>query len=161
MTFDKVIFDHVFDEVIRFDFWRCVLRRSDLTKFTICKTERLDMFRPVSRVSKTLKLSRYRKSLFKKGFDFILLKHRNCFSASVINISQVFGSVLSGSFAGVIGRKKVILISSILMTSGWALIGFSDGNYHLLMAGRLIHGFAFLASVSQVYLAEISDAKRR
>jgi MFS family permease len=99
--------------------------------------------------------------LFKKGFDFILFKHRNCFSASVVNISQVFGSVLSGYFAGVIGRKKVILISSILMTSGWALIGFSDGNYHLLMAGRLIHGFAFLASVSQVYLAEISDAKRR
>jgi MFS family permease len=71
------------------------------------------------------------------------------------------GSVLSGYFAGTIGRKKVILLSSVMMTAGWAFIGFSDGNYALLMTGRLIHGFAFLASVSQVYLAEISDAKRR
>jgi MFS family permease len=68
---------------------------------------------------------------------------------------------LSGYFAGTIGRKKVILLSSVMMTAGWAFIGFSDGNYALLMTGRLIHGFAFLASVSQVYLAEISDAKRR
>ena len=82
-------------------------------------------------------------------------------AASVVNISQVIGSVLSGYFAGTIGRRKVILISSVFMVVGWAFIGFSDGDYSLLMTGRLIHGFAFLASVSQVYLAEISDAHRR
>jgi MFS family permease len=79
----------------------------------------------------------------------------------VVNISQVLGSVLSGYFAGTIGRKKVILISSVFMTIGWAFIGFSDGDYILIMTGRLIHGFAFLASVSQVYLAEIADVHRR
>ena len=85
----------------------------------------------------------------------------NNFPASVVNISQVVGSVLSGYFAGTIGRKKVILASSLFMIMGWAFIGLSDGNFSLIMTGRVIHGFAFLASVSQVYLAEVSDTKRR
>ena len=81
--------------------------------------------------------------------------------ASIVNIGQIFGSIISGSLAGAYGRKKVILLSSIFMIIGWAFIGFSDGSYGLLMTGRLIHGAFFLASVSQVYLAEISDSKRR
>ena len=79
----------------------------------------------------------------------------------MVNISQVVGSVLSGYFAGTLGRKKVILASSLFMIIGWAFIGLSDGNFSLIMTGRVIHGFAFLASVSQVYLAEVSDTKRR
>ncbi len=83
------------------------------------------------------------------------------FAASVVNISQIIGSVFTGSLAGMFGRKRVILLSSIFMIIGWAFIGFSDGNFALLLSGRLIHGGFFLASVSQVYLAEVSDSKRR
>lgn len=79
----------------------------------------------------------------------------------MVNISQALGSVLTGSLAGAIGRKKVILLSNIFMIVGWAFIGFSNGDFGLIMAGRIVHGIVFLASVSQVYLAEVSDSKRR
>jgi MFS family permease len=82
-------------------------------------------------------------------------------AASVVNISQVLGSILTGSLAGAIGRKKVVLLSNIFIIVGWAFIGFSDGDFSLIMTGRIIHGAVFLASVSQVYLAEIADSKRR
>jgi MFS family permease len=82
-------------------------------------------------------------------------------TASVVNISQIIGSVFTGSLAGMFGRKRVILLSSIFMIIGWTVIGVSDGSFPLLITGRLIHGGFFLSSVSQVYLAEISDSVRR
>ena len=82
-------------------------------------------------------------------------------SASVVNISQAVGSIMSGALAGAIGRKKVILISNIFVIVGWAFIGFSDGDFALIMIGRNIHGVVLLASLSQVYLAEVPDANRR
>jgi MFS family permease len=78
-----------------------------------------------------------------------------------MNISQAIGSIFSGSLAGKWGRKKAILVSNIFIVIGWALIGLSDGDFSLMMAGRNIQGAFFLASVSQVYLAEVSDAQRR
>ena len=68
---------------------------------------------------------------------------------------------MSGALAGAIGRKKVILISNIFVIVGWAFIGFSDGDFALIMIGRNIHGVVLLASLSQVYLAEVPDANRR
>jgi MFS family permease len=73
----------------------------------------------------------------------------------------MLGAILSGVLAGSIGHKKIILLSSVLMTIGWAFIGLSDGDFTLIMTGRLIHGGFFLSSVSQVYLAEVTDATRR
>ena len=82
-------------------------------------------------------------------------------SASVVNVSQMLGAVVSGLLAGTVGYRKVIFVSSIFMTVGWAFIGLSDGDFSLIMAGRLIHGGFFIGSLGQVYLSEITDAERR
>ena len=42
-----------------------------------------------------------------------------------------------------------------------AIIGFSNGSYSLLVVGRLMGGFGIMSSLSQIYLVEISDTKRR
>jgi MFS family permease len=67
----------------------------------------------------------------------------------------------SGILSGIVGRKKVILCSSCLIIVGWTLIGFSSGTFELILIGRVIQGTAMLPTVSQIYLAEISDSKRR
>jgi hypothetical protein len=41
------------------------------------------------------------------------------------------------------------------------IIGLSDGSYPLLVSGRILQGFGIMSSLSQIYLVEISDAKRR
>jgi len=41
------------------------------------------------------------------------------------------------------------------------MIGFSDGSYTLLVVGRLLQGFGIMSSISQIYMVEISDIKRR
>jgi len=41
------------------------------------------------------------------------------------------------------------------------MIGLSNGDYTLLVIGRLVQGFGIMSSLSQIYLVEISDAKRR
>jgi len=73
----------------------------------------------------------------------------------------VFGSVITGIIAGMLGRKVAIVGSSFLLFLAWGLIGFSDGVYLYLVIGRILQGFAILSSLMQVYLVEISDAQRR
>ena len=79
----------------------------------------------------------------------------------MVNVSQMLGAVVSGLLAGTVGYRKVIFVSSIFMTVGWAFIGLSNGDFSLIMAGRLIHGGFFIGSLGQVYLSEITDAERR
>lgn len=81
--------------------------------------------------------------------------------ASLINIGQVVGSVVTGILAGMLGRKVAIVGASLILVVAWGLIGFSNGVYLYLVIGRLLQGFAILSSLMQVYLVEISDAQRR
>ena len=83
------------------------------------------------------------------------------FLASLINIGQVVGSVITGIIAGLLGRKVAIVGASLILVIAWGLIGFSNGIYLYLVIGRLLQGFAILSSLMQVYLVEISDAQRR
>lgn len=98
------------------------------------------------------------------------IKALDYFSAA--KLSQVVGAVLFGSvigslpagvFADWLGRKKTILIGSIVFLSSIPMIVFSDGNYGVMVTGRFVQGASagLLGVVIPMYLAECLPADQR
>ncbi|CAB4062811.1 unnamed protein product [Lepeophtheirus salmonis] len=44
---------------------------------------------------------------------------------------------------------------------GWLLIGISDGNFVIIIFGRILGGIGLISTVSQMYLVEIADSNNR
>lgn len=86
---------------------------------------------------------------------------------SLVVAAVLAGSVLSSLFAGMLaewlGRKKVIIISALLFTLSIPVICFSNGEFSLLMAGRILQGASagLVGVVVPMYLAECLDANSR
>ncbi len=86
---------------------------------------------------------------------------------SVVVAAVLLGSVISSLFAGVLaewlGRKKVIIISAFLFTLSIPVICFSDGEFGVLMGGRILQGASagLVGVVVPMYLAECLDAGSR
>lgn len=76
---------------------------------------------------------------------------------------SVIGSLPAGVFADWLGRKKTILIGSIVFLSSIPMIVFSDGNYGVMVAGRFVQGASagLLGVVIPMYLAECLPADQR
>lgn len=74
----------------------------------------------------------------------------------------VLGAVLCGRLADVVGRKKVILLSSVIFILGALLSGFAP-NANMLLGARFFLGIAIGISSFAVplYIAEISPARIR
>ena len=81
--------------------------------------------------------------------------------ASLSNIGQLFGSLMAGYLAGSCGRKRTIIFLCFPLIGGWTVIGISQGDFKLLCVGRVLQGVGIMSSVSQLYLVEMADAKRR
>ena len=59
------------------------------------------------------------------------------------------------------GRKRAILFLCVPLLAGWVTVLLSGGGFALLCAGRVLQGAGIMSSVTQVYLVEIADVKRR
>ncbi len=86
---------------------------------------------------------------------------------SVVVAAVLLGSVISSLFAGVLaewlGRKKVIIFSAFLFTLSIPIICFSNGEFDVLMGGRILQGASagLIGVVVPMYLAECLDAGTR
>lgn len=76
---------------------------------------------------------------------------------------SVIGSLPAGVFAEWLGRKKAILIGSIVFLASIPMIVFSDGNYGVMVAGRFVQGASagLLGVVIPMYLAECLPPESR
>ena len=59
------------------------------------------------------------------------------------------------------GRKRAILFLCAPLLAGWVAVLFSGGELAPLCVGRVLQGAGIMSSVTQVYLVEIADVKRR
>ena len=76
---------------------------------------------------------------------------------------SVVGSLPAGVFAEWLGRKKAILIGSIVFLASIPMIVFSDGNYGVMVAGRFVQGASagLLGVVIPMDLAECLPPESR
>ncbi|XP_040566598.1 facilitated trehalose transporter Tret1 isoform X2 [Lepeophtheirus salmonis] len=81
--------------------------------------------------------------------------------ASIINLGQIFGALFFGAISGLIGRRMTLVFQSIPLVLGWLLIGISDGNFVIIIFGRILGGIGLISTVSQMYLVEIADSNNR
>ena len=81
---------------------------------------------------------------------------------TAVLIGAVLGAAFSGKVSDVLGRKKVIIIASVIFAIG-ALATGAAPTVNLLVAGRIVIGIAIgIASFSvPLYISEISPAKSR
>ena len=81
--------------------------------------------------------------------------------ASLSNIGQLGGSLATGILSNWLGRRPAIICLCVPLLVGWIIVGCSNGSFHWICIGRILQGIGIMSSVTQVYLVEISDAKRR
>ncbi|ODM95866.1 Facilitated trehalose transporter Tret1 [Orchesella cincta] len=82
--------------------------------------------------------------------------------ASLITIGCIVGTLVGGLTSDAIGRKRTILLSSLMYTIGWVIISQSTMLADLL-TGRMLTGIAsgFYSVTVQVYVCEIADPEIR
>ena len=83
------------------------------------------------------------------------------FLASLSNLGQLGGSLVTGVLSNSIGRRPTIILLCIPLLSGWVTVGLSGGSITCICIGRVLQGVGIMSSVTQVYLVEIADAQRR
>ena len=98
---------------------------------------------------------------FNKKHPALIYECLFLFPASLSNIGQLFGSPLIGLVSGLLGRRAAILLLCLPLGMGWLLCGISEGNFFLLVAGRILQGVGIMSSVAQVYLVEMADKEHR
>ena len=93
---------------------------------------------------------------------FNINSSNNGFMVASVPIGALIGSIISGLIAKKIGRKKSIILTSILFFLG-TIITVLAFSIKIVVLGRLIIGFAIGISsmVVPMYLSEISPAKIR
>ena len=89
--------------------------------------------------------------------EFIVLY----FLASLSNLGQLGGSLVTGVLSNSIGRRPTIMLLCIPLLCGWVTVGLSGGSIIWICIGRVLQGVGIMSSVTQVYLVEIADAQRR
>ncbi|XP_015180778.1 PREDICTED: facilitated trehalose transporter Tret1-2 homolog [Polistes dominula] len=78
--------------------------------------------------------------------------------ASVHSLATPIGSLLSGSFLDILGRRGSLQLSAIPLCLGWIVMGLAK-NIPTLLCGRIICGVAVgsIAVPSQVFVGETAD----
>ncbi|GEO68780.1 sugar porter family MFS transporter [Levilactobacillus acidifarinae] len=83
---------------------------------------------------------------------------------SAVMFGAIFGGALAGQMADKLGRRKMILISSLIFAVGSILCGFSpnNGTYYLIIV-RMFLGLAVGAASALVpaYMSEMAPARLR
>eukprot|EP00095_Tigriopus_kingsejongensis_P012514 maker-scaffold455_size166772-snap-gene-0.29 protein:Tk12514 transcript:maker-scaffold455_size166772-snap-gene-0.29-mRNA-1 annotation:"hypothetical protein BRAFLDRAFT_82927" len=81
--------------------------------------------------------------------------------ASLSNIGQLLGALLTGWVSNQFGRKRAIMVLCLPLALGWSMVGLSGGRFEWICVGRVLQGIGIMSSVTQVYLIEIADVANR
>ncbi|MCX6990950.1 MAG: sugar porter family MFS transporter [Chlamydiae bacterium] len=94
--------------------------------------------------------------------EFAMSSSGEGIAVSIILLGAIFGVVFAGKIADCYGRKKAILLPSILFTLGTVIVCSSGGLYSF-MVGRFITGLAvgLISMTAPLYIAEIAPARLR
>ena len=81
---------------------------------------------------------------------------------TAVLLGAVLGCLVSGKLTDIFGRKKIIIVTSVIFMCG-ALLSGSAPDVHFLIISRLFLGIGIgIASFSvPLYIAEISPARNR
>ena len=80
----------------------------------------------------------------------VLDKDEASWIASLSNIGQLGGAIVTGVLAGRFGRRLTIMLLCVPLLAGWVTIGLSGGNVQLIYVGRILQGVGVMSSVTQV-----------
>lgn len=85
-----------------------------------------------------------------------------CISAAAASFALIFGNMISGYLMERYGRRTSQIMLSFPFMAGWAIIGFAN-NIYLILLGRFITGFCqgWLGPLGSVFVGEISSPLNR
>jgi len=91
-----------------------------------------------------------------------LTEQQTSYIVAAVLAGSLFGSVIAGVFADLLGRKKMMIVSALMFVASVGII-FSSQTYVPLMLGRLLQGLSggVIAVVVPLYLAESLTAGKR
>ena len=94
---------------------------------------------------------------------FMLTSMQLGLMVAVMLLGCLNGSLLSSYIAESLGRKKSILLGSVVFTCGLFLQVLSSGNYTIFLCGRFTTGLALgiLVTIVPMYLGEVVAAEDR
>ena len=94
--------------------------------------------------------------------DWHLTEFMQSFLVSTVLTGAVFGAILNGRLADIYGRRKIIMLTSVIFFIGSICCAISP-NVYFLMLSRFLVGFAIgiITFSSPLYLSEISPEKIR
>ncbi|CAH0553580.1 unnamed protein product [Brassicogethes aeneus] len=99
--------------------------------------------------------------LLSGNHTFRITSYEGSWIAVMPSIGKVFGIIFAGLIVDYIGRKKLLLYTSIPFFVSWLMVGFTRTS-SLMFIGRFIAGLSDGSfSVIPMYLAEISEPKIR
>ncbi|KAF5271075.1 hypothetical protein FQR65_LT00494 [Abscondita terminalis] len=106
--------------------------------------------------------SSFLPQLLSSGSKILVTNDEGSWIASMFLIGGIFGSILSALILDVIGRKKVIVLTGIILLPSWLLTVFATTCWELLLA-RFIAGISDGCTVCSVslYFAEIGHVDIR
>lgn len=94
--------------------------------------------------------------------EWALSEFMQGFLVSAVLVGAALGAILNGHLADIYGRKKIIIITSIIFFIGSIMCAVAP-NVYVLMLSRFIVGFAIgiITFCAPLYLSEISPEKIR
>ncbi|KAJ8954036.1 hypothetical protein NQ318_004337 [Aromia moschata] len=96
------------------------------------------------------------------AYKFRITSDEASWLAVILLAGTIVGALFTGCLADVLGRKKIILLTSVPLFAGWVLIGLAD-SVEELYAARFIAGLSSGISISMIpmYLGEIAEPEVR
>lgn len=91
-------------------------------------------------------------------YKFLITNDEASWVAATLLAGTIVGALIAGKLTDILGRKKVILITSFPLLFGWLIIGFAE-NAAMLYIARFVSGLSSGLSFSTVpmYLGEIAE----
>eukprot|EP00698_Gefionella_okellyi_P013820 TRINITY_DN3810_c0_g1_i1.p1 TRINITY_DN3810_c0_g1~~TRINITY_DN3810_c0_g1_i1.p1 ORF type:complete len:998 (+),score=202.79 TRINITY_DN3810_c0_g1_i1:77-3070(+) len=82
--------------------------------------------------------------------------------SAILNVGAMFGAIISGRLADVVGRRNTLAIAMVPFIVGYFVLSFSV-NLAMLFAGRVLTGIStgIVSVTTPVYISEISPARFR
>nr|QKV49891.1 trehalose transporter 1b [Colaphellus bowringi] len=143
-----------------------------MKKFSLCRLFGARIYQYLAAVTATLCIlssemhfgwsSPSLPALTKGTYRFQITGHEASWLAVALLPGTILGAVLAGKLTGILGRRKVILLTSIPLLAGWIMIGLAN-NVTVLYVARFVAGISSGLSFSTVpmYLGEIAEPQIR
>ncbi|KAG5875057.1 hypothetical protein JTB14_026188 [Gonioctena quinquepunctata] len=101
-------------------------------------------------------------ALTKGTYKFQISDHEGSWVTVAILPGTILGAALAGKLTNVLGRRKVILLTTVPLLAGWIMIGFAEA-VEVLYVARFVAGISSGLSFSTIpmYLGEIAEPQIR